>query len=187
MAGNDGGKIHASRVERRGKEKMMGVMGVRPEGGERKWRHWKEGGSMGGEGMNINLGAGGGENIEHGRGALFTSKLACMCIIIFICASAHCRPTWYHNCENQDEMVLSLTPTLVPRTYANQKLKAGRILKTGLPQSWTRFQEWATHPGIHLTSCTMLFFMLCLTSYLSSITCTHLIVNHVSQWELPSK
>ena len=36
MAGNDGGKIHASRVERRGKEKMMGVMGVRPEGGERK-------------------------------------------------------------------------------------------------------------------------------------------------------
>ena len=26
----------------------------------------------------------------------------------------------YHNCENQDEMVLSLSPSLVPRTYANQ-------------------------------------------------------------------
>ena len=48
---------------------------------------------MGGEGMNINLGAGSGENTEQGMGALFTSKLACMCITIFIYASAHCRPT----------------------------------------------------------------------------------------------
>ena len=31
MAGNDGGKIHVSRMERKRKEQMMGVMGVRQE------------------------------------------------------------------------------------------------------------------------------------------------------------